>query len=100
MFRKLYWVAERFDASGQSEVVGVYTSIPDLIDTCLSPLSGSCPDGLRLGLFKLDSAAGALESWKLPDGANLSDALQPYLDSGEFSIDERNMLVDAVVAFK
>lgn len=82
-FRKLYWTSESLPENGAcSKLLGVYTSIPDLIRAGLRPHPG---DGLKLTLVKLDSASAPLGSWTNEDAERLPEALAPYIASEEFS---------------
>ncbi|MFZ4506407.1 MAG: hypothetical protein ACOYON_01760 [Fimbriimonas sp.] len=82
MFRKLYWVTEEVSRDGRSRVIGVYTSIPDLIR---NGLPGGAQGNLRLTLTKLDKADGQLGTWEGPKFAGLSEDLQAFIRTDEFS---------------
>lgn len=94
MFRKLYWVTEMVDPLGASHIIGVYTSIPDLIRTGL-PESNK-PDRLRLTLTKLDSTQPPFGVWCEPDFSCLSERLQDFIATDEFSMEHCQMLVEAL----
>ncbi len=85
-FRRIYWVTEQLDKDGRSEIAGVYTSIPDLLDGGLRWDDG-IPDkteGFRLTLVKLDSSKKPLGSWASPGFDGLSEDLREYIGTGEF----------------
>ncbi|MCH7904820.1 MAG: hypothetical protein IH944_09675 [Armatimonadetes bacterium] len=93
-FRKLYWVTEQIDGQGRSEVVGVYTSIPDLVEIGLRWDDGlSKRVGYRLSLVKLDSKKKPLGAWQSPDFASLADDLEEFINTKEFSRSECERLV-------
>ena len=93
-FRKLYWVTEQIDGQGQSAVVGVYTSIPDLVEVGLRWEDGlSKRSGYRLSLVKLDSKKGPLGAWQSPDFASLADDLEEFIATKEFSRTDCERLV-------
>lgn len=96
MFRKLYWVIEGVNRSrmmddGCSTVLGVYTSIPDLVRNGL-PQAERFP-GFRLSLVKLDSSDTPLGVWESPDFEGLADALKTYVSTDEFSADQCELLL-------
>lgn len=84
-FRRLYWVTEQLDENGNSEVVGVYTSIYDLTSKGLR-WDDECKGraGFRVSLVKLDSQAKPLGCWQGPEFANIVEDLQPFVDTTEF----------------
>lgn len=85
-FRKLYWVTEQIDEQGRSEVIGVFTSIPDLVEIGLRwDGEPSKRVGYRLSLVKLDSKKKPLGAWQSPDFGSLADDLEEYIDTKEFS---------------
>jgi hypothetical protein len=94
MFRRLYWVTEHVDPTGASKVIGVYTSIPDLIRHGLQapPASGK----LRLTLTKLDSNQEPLGCWCEPRFDGLQERLEEFVCTEEFSKDHCSSLVDAL----
>jgi len=94
MFRKLYWVTESVDAKGLSHVVGVYTSIPDLIRHGLS--TNDRNSRLRLTLTKLDSDRTPFGTWCEPHFEGLDDKLQEFVVTEEFLPEQCEMLVDAL----
>ncbi len=94
MFRKLYWVTEHVDPNGSSKVLGVYTSIPDLIR---HGLQTSAEDGrLRLTLTKLDSDKEPFGTWCEPRFDGLSKKLDEFIKTEEFSQDQCQALVNAL----
>ncbi len=94
MFRKIYWVTEKLESHGASQVLGVYTSIPELIRRGLNGHTQG--QKLRLTLCKLDSEQQPLGAWSEPDFTDIRDALQEYVQTEEISSDHREMLVQAL----
>jgi len=95
-FRHLYWVTETLAADGTSAVRGVFTSIHDLIDRGLSGLTpGSEVVDLRITLVQLDRNQAPMGSWRAVRGADLSDSLREFIESGEFDADECRQLSEA-----
>jgi hypothetical protein len=93
MFRKLYWVTEAIQTSGQSQVLGVYTSIPDLIRHGLPQVR----DGkLRLTLTKLDSSSAPMGVWTEPNFEGIEDQLDQFVKTDEFSKDHCSSLCQAL----
>lgn len=99
-FRRLYWVTEQLDNEGQSEICGVFTSIPDLVEEGLrwndEIDKTSC---FRISLVKLDSKHKPLGMWQSPDYKNLGDDLQEYVQTQEFSTPECESLLDGLKEF-
>lgn len=94
MFRKLYWVTEEVCASGNSRVLGVFTSIPDLVRYGLS-YDASCM--LRLTLTKLDTDSGAVGCWDSKSGfRGIEDRLQEFVRTDDFTDDHCRELVRAL----
>lgn len=93
MFRKLYWVTESISANGESRVLGVYTSIPDLIR---HGLHGSGEGKLRLTLTKLDSSQAPLATWTEPNFAGIEEHLAEFVKTDEFSKDHCSALCEAL----
>jgi len=85
MFRKLYWVAEKVSVKGKSEVLGVYTSIPNLIRHCLEVVDTHT---LRISLTKLDSEESLLGTWHGPEFVGLLESVSPFVATDEFSPDQ------------
>ena len=94
MFRKLYWVTEQVKPDGISHVTGVFTSIPNLVKEGLACNERSC---MRLTLTKLDCEGGALGTWLGPDFNGLKDRLGEFVQTEEFSTDQCEALVEALV---
>lgn len=93
MFRRLYWVSEQVNQDGTSSVIGVYTSIPDLVRYGLRfPQNGN----LRLTLTKLDSSNEPLGCWLSPDFNGLESAMVPYIQTEEFSVDHVKHLIQSL----
>jgi hypothetical protein len=100
-FRRIYWVTEQFDADGKSEVTGVFTSIPDLIDTGLGVRSVCAKQaGFRVSLCELDSGSKPILSMSSPDFAGFEDQVRPVMQTGEISHEEYNSLADALRALR
>lgn len=91
VFRRIYWVVEKLNGD-QAEVVGVFTSISDLVDTYLAESHGPC----RFTLVKLDAANGVLGRWQSPNFDGMREALNEYIQTGEFAIDECDRLAEAL----
>ncbi|MCW5943138.1 MAG: hypothetical protein KIS66_12965 [Fimbriimonadaceae bacterium] len=99
-FRKLYWVTEQLGTNGHSEVTGVYTSIPDLIDHGLRWIGEQAQrEGLRLSLVQLDSPNRPLGCWRSPDFAGLREDLRPYQTNDEISAEHCEALIEALPSF-
>lgn len=100
-FRRLYWVTEQLGEDGTSEVIGVYTSIPDLVEDGLEWCDGiERKSKFRLSLVKLDSKKKPLGCWVSPDFQALSDDLEEYVKTQEFSSVECETLIDALKKFQ
>jgi len=86
VFRRIYWVTEQLSAEGVSDVTGVYTSIPDLMENRVRWLeSNPKRDGFRITLVKLDSSAAPLGVWSGPSYLGIEEDLAPYVATKEFS---------------
>ena len=94
MFRRLYWVTEHVDPTGASKIIGVYTSIPDLIRHGLQMPQGQ--GRLRLTLTKLDSSQEPLGCWLEPRFEGLQERLEEFVVTEEFSKDHCSSLVSAL----
>jgi hypothetical protein len=93
MFRRLNWVSEHIFENGSSSVLGVYTSIPDLVRYGLRfPESGR----LRLTLTKLDSAGEPFGTWTTNNFENIGNDLQPFVKTEEFTAEQVKNLADAL----
>jgi len=95
-FRKLYWVTEQIGDDNQSSVLGVFTSIPDLIRIGLRPDGPASRGTLRLSLFQLDTEFGPLATWTAPEFDHLCENLQPFVKTDEFTAMECGKLVSAL----
>lgn len=96
-FRRIYWVTEQVDDAGHSEVTGVFTSIPDLIETGLgiravSPKSAA----FRVTLCELDCRDKPLLTFQSPHFDEIPAQVKPLLESGEMSHEEYLRLIDAL----
>jgi hypothetical protein len=100
MFRRLYWVTELIDSDDRSKVVGVYTSIPDLIRHGLEPLRTKSDSCIRLTLTKLDCSKGPLATWCSPSFEGLADGLQEFVETEEFSEEQCRSLVEKLKMFE
>ena len=86
MFRKLYWVTETVDPAGDSRVLGVFTSIPNLVK---SGLSGCVDlDHLRLTLTKLDCCEGPVATWSAQTFHRLESDLAHFVATEEFTAEQ------------
>jgi hypothetical protein len=94
MFRRIYWVTEYVHEDGRSEVHGVYTSIPNLVRQGLDRPAGT---RLRLTLTKLDCEEAPLGTWLEPNFEGLSARLDEFVRTDEFSRDQCQALMDALV---
>ena len=93
MFRKLYWVTEIIQKNGQSSVLGVYTSIPDLIRHGLPQAHEGT---LRLTLTKLDSSNSPMGTWTEPHFEGIEEKLDEFVRTDEFSKDQCSALCQAL----
>ena len=91
MFRKLYWVTELVHTDGRSQVTGIFTSIPDLINR---GLKRSEVRNVRLTLSKLDSSEPPIGVWTARDFAQIEDGLAEFVRTDEFSADHCRALVN------
>ncbi len=98
MFRKLYWVTEAVDSRGSCRLIGVYTSIPNLIKHGLG--AGVDLRSLRLSLTKLDCSDGPLSSWAGPSFSRLAQDVDQFVASGEFSAEQCQALAAVIEAMK
>ena len=97
-FRKLYWTSESLPPNGGcSELIGVYTSIPDLIRCGLRPKKDA---GLRLTLVKLDSSSEPLGVWTHEDADRLPEALSPFIATEEFTTEAVIHLSESLKAIR
>ncbi|MCH8273752.1 MAG: hypothetical protein IH851_03095 [Armatimonadetes bacterium] len=96
-FRRIFWVTEQFDDEGFSEVTGIYTSVPDLIETGLGTrVYGDKKAGFRITLCALDTTRPPLLSFSSPDFQNVEAHLAQFVESGEMSSDEVARLAEAL----
>lgn len=93
MFRRIYWVVEWLDANENSEVRGVYTSIPNLVRQGLER-----PEGvrLRLTLVKLDCEKPPFGSWQEPGFDGMAQRIEEFVRTDEFSKEQVQSLLDAL----
>lgn len=87
MFRKLYWVVEEDNGQGFG-ISGVYTSIPDLIETGLQAPT------FRLTLTPLDKRNAPVGTWTT--FSELESDLSPLVQNGEIRSEEMTHLVQAL----
>jgi phage protein U len=93
-------VTEQLSSDGKSEIGGVYTSVPDLIDRGLHWREGvERKDGFRLTLVKLDSTSKPLGCWYFPEFSGMQNDLQEYVASNEFTSVEVETLLEALAGF-
>ncbi len=97
-FRKLYWVTEQVTANNKSSVLGVFTSVPDLVCTGLRGDGSARRGEIRLSLFQLDSDLGPLRSWTPSNFASVCEDLKEFVQSEEFTQEECNTLAAALKA--
>lgn len=99
-FRRLYWVTEQIADSGESCVVGVFTSIHDLRVKGVKWCDGCAHSGgFRVTLVKLDSQDMPLGSWSGPGFDGIEDDLQPFVATGEFDEPSITQLASDLRAF-
>ena len=100
VFRRIYWVTEQLSAEGVSDVTGVYTSIPDLMENGMRWLeSNPKRDGFRITLVKLDSSAAPLGVWSGPSYLGIEEDLAPYVATKEFSAQDVEALAAKLRSF-
>ncbi|MDQ2985790.1 MAG: hypothetical protein M3R13_03590 [Armatimonadota bacterium] len=100
-FRRIYWVTEQLDEQGQSDVTGVFTSIPDLIETGLGVRAVSDKTaGFRITLCELDCKDEPILRAESPTFEGLEETLGPIVQTGEVSREEYASLADALRAFR
>ncbi len=100
-FRRIYWVTEQFDDSGFSEVTGVYTSVPNLLESGLGVKDYSSKKaGFKLSLCELDNESPPLFTVSSPKFEGLREHLAPLMESGELSHDEVSRLLSAIELYK
>lgn len=92
MFRRLYWVVEEVEQTGRSQVIGVYTSIQDLINRGLACIDTG--NDIRLTLTKLDSTKPPLGCWASPRFESLETDLEEYVKTDEFTLESCKALCD------
>lgn len=96
-FRRIYWVSEQFNEEGFSEVTGVFTSVPDLIETGLGVTDRSKHKaGFRITLCALDSRGPSLLTLTSTDFSDCEEKIAPYVQSGEITEDEAARLKHAL----
>ena len=98
MFRRLYWIVEQVNATGTSQVTGIYTSIQDLLNTGLQWAEGM-DHRIRLSLWKPDCFGTPLGVWNPDSLGNLSDDLQAYIATNEYTPSEVMDLVSHIDQF-
>lgn len=98
-FRRLYWVTEQLDECGCSEVAGVFTSIPDLVEEGIRWNEDiDKRHSFRVTLVKLDSQKKPFGSWTSPDFKGMQDDLREYIKTEEFTIPDCEGLVNGLKA--
>lgn len=98
-FRRLYWVTEQLDESGCSEIAGVFTSIPDLVEEGIRWNDEiDKRHTFRVTLVKLDSRNKPFGSWTSPDFQGMKEDLAEYIKTEEFTIPDCKGLVDGLRA--
>lgn len=96
-FRRIYWTLEQFNGDGSDDVVGIYTSIHDLVE-CGLPMTRDAANGYRFTLCELDCACLPIASFRSPDFDGIDDLLNPLIQNGEISKEEFAELRAAVRA--
>ena len=100
-FRRIYWVTEQLGHDGSSEVTGVFTSIPDLVDTGLGIRNASAKNaGFRVTLCELDSGLEPLMRFESPTFEGFEENVQAIIQTGEMSLEEYNTLLEALRAHR
>lgn len=96
-FRRIYWVTEQLDKEGRSEVTGVYTSIPDLVETGIK-MKDFCKkkDGFRITLWALDTDNPPLLEICSPNFHDVEEKLTPFIQTGEITSEEAVRLAEAL----
>jgi len=96
-FRRIYWVTEQLDEAGKSEVTGVYTSIPDLVETGIK-MKDYCAKrhGFRITLWALDTDSPPLLEICSPDFRDVEEKLKPFVQTGEITSEEAATLSEAL----
>ena len=98
-FRRLYWVTEQIDESGVSEVAGVFTSIPDLVEEGIRWNDEIDKRHLfRVTLVKLDSPGKPFGCWISPDFQGMKEDLREYVKTEEFTVPDCEGLVNGLKA--
>ncbi len=92
MFRRIYWVVESVSANGPTALHGVFTSLQDLLLVGLA----ANKESIRLSLVKLDAPDGVIGKWDKSNFAGIRSDLQQYIESGEFSIENCDLLAEAL----
>ena len=93
-FRRLYWVTEQIDESGASEIAGVFTLIPDLVEEGIRWNDEIDKRHLfRVTLVKLDSPKKPFGSWVSPDFKGMQEDLSEYIKTDEFTVPDCEGLV-------
>ena len=93
-FRRLYWVTEQIDESGTSEIAGVFTSIPDLVEEGIRwNVEIDKRHRFRVTLVKLDSPNKPFGSWVSPDFQGMQEDLREYIKTEEFTVPDCEGLV-------
>ena len=88
-FRRIYWVTEQVGSDGISEITGVFTSIPDLIEVGLGALDWCDKNAeFRIVLVELDSDQPPLLTITQSSIDQIESMLLPFVTSGEISHDE------------
>lgn len=90
MFRKLYWVAEDIDATGSSQVRGVFTSVPNLLRNCLE--RGVDLSEIRLSLTRLDCGNAVIASWSGKQFAQMPRDLVQFVETEDLTEEQRQSI--------
>jgi hypothetical protein len=96
-FRRIYWVTEQLDESGAGDVTGVFTSIPDLLDSGIGIRDCSNKKaGFRLTLVELDANKAPLLVLSAATFLEAKSMLAPFVESGEITEEESVRLAEAL----
>ncbi|MBL1150672.1 MAG: hypothetical protein HND42_10745 [Armatimonadetes bacterium] len=88
-FRRIYWVTEQLDDAGRSEVTGIFTSIPDLVErgVGIRPICDKNA-GFRITLCALDSPNAPLARFGEAEFGEVEMRLAEFIETGEISTEE------------
>lgn len=99
MFRRLYWIVEQVANDGSARITGIYSSIQDLVHVGLKWSESSSGRVLRLTLVKPDTFDAPFGQWTADQTDQLTQDLEPFKASREYSEEEIKTLVHALEEF-